>query len=51
MNMKKLRLYVPGLLAFLIGIPLTEQAFGQAGSIISASFDLAGAIASSAGRS
>ena len=51
MNMKKLRLYTAGLVAFLIGIPLTEQAFGQTGDIISASFDLFGAIANSAGRS
>lgn len=51
MSLKKLRLYTAGLVAFLIGIPLTEQAFGQTGDIISASFDLAGAIADSVGRS
>ena len=51
MSMKKLRLYAAGLVAFLIGIPLTEQAFGQVGNIVTASFDLFGAITKSAGRS
>jgi hypothetical protein len=51
LNLKKLRLYAAGLLAFLVGVPLTEQAFAQVGDIVQSSFDLAGAIAASAGRS
>ncbi len=51
MRLSKLRIYTAGLLAFLIGVPLTEKAFGQAGDIVSASLGLAGAIASSAGAS
>lgn len=51
MNLKKLRLYAAGLLAFLVGMPLTEQALAQTGDIISASLDLAGAIGSSVGKS
>ena len=51
MKISKLRFYVAGVVAFLIGVPLTERAFGQTGDIISASLDLAGAIASSAGQS
>ena len=47
----KLRWYSAGLLAFLVGVPLTEKAFGQAGDIVNASLDLAGAIANSAGHS
>ena len=44
-----MRLYAAGLLAALLGIPLTEKAFGQVGNIVGASFDLAGAIASLSG--
>jgi hypothetical protein len=44
----KLRVYAAGLLAFLIGVPLTEKAFGQIGDVIVSSIDLAGAIANSA---
>ena len=51
MNTSKLRLYVAGVVAFLIGMPLTERAFGSTGDIISSSVDLAGAIMNSAGRS
>ncbi len=51
MNLKKWRLYAAGLLAFLVGVPLTEPASAQVGDIVSASFDLAAAIANSAGRS
>jgi hypothetical protein len=51
MNTRKMRLYIAGLLAFLIGMPLTEQAFAQTGDIINASLGLAGAIVDSAGRS
>ncbi len=48
MRLSKLRIYMAGLLAFLIGVPLTEKAFGQIGDIVSSSFGLAGAIAQSA---
>jgi hypothetical protein len=43
-KLNKLRLYAAGLLAVLLGIPLTEKAFGQTGDIVSASFGLADAI-------
>ncbi len=48
MRLSKLRMYTAGLLAFLIGVPLTEKAFGQVGDIVNYSFGLAGAIAQSA---
>jgi hypothetical protein len=48
-RLNKLRLYVAGVLAVLLGIPLTEKAFGATGDIVSASFDLAGAIANLSG--
>ncbi len=51
MNLKRWRLYAAGLLAFLVGVPLTEQALAQTGDIVSASLDLAAAIVQSAGRS
>ncbi len=51
MSFGKLRLYAAGLAAFLIGVPLTEKAFGQAGDIIDASIGLAAAIIDSAGGS
>ncbi len=49
--MTKLRLYLAGVVAFLIGMPLTERALGQTGQIIDASIDLAAAIVDSAGDS
>ena len=51
MKIRKTRFYLAGLVAFLIGVPLTEKAFGQTGDIISAAIGLAGAIANSAGAS
>ncbi len=48
MRFTKLRVYVAGLLAFLIGVPLTERAFGQVEDIIISSITLAEAIAASA---
>lgn len=51
MSIRKMRLCLAGLVAFLLGMPLTEQAFAQGQDIISASFGLAGAIADSAGKS
>ncbi|MEW6249368.1 MAG: hypothetical protein AB1716_01880 [Planctomycetota bacterium] len=50
-RINKLRLYAAGLVAFLIGVPLTEKALGQTGDIIWSSFNLAAAIADSAGQS
>ncbi len=48
----KLRFYAAGLLAFLIGVPLTERAFAQdVGGIISSSIGLASSIADSASAS
>jgi len=32
MKLKKLHLYLAGLVAFLLGFPLTEKAFGQDGN-------------------
>ena len=49
MKLNKLRLYAAGLLAVLVGIPLTKEAFGQTGDIISASFGLADAISALSG--
>jgi hypothetical protein len=51
MRSSRLRLYAAGLLAFLIGVPLTEQAYGQVGDIIWSSVNLAGAIADASGGS
>ncbi len=54
----KLRLYSAGLLAFLLGVPLTQQAFGQeaiAGtvflSVLGGTFGIAAAISTSGGAS
>ena len=47
----RLRWYTAGLLAFLIGVPLTEKAFAQAGDIVANAIGLGFAIADSAGRS
>ena len=51
MNVRKMRFYLAGLFAFLIGMPLTEKAFAQTGDIIFSSLSLAAAIANSAGAS
>jgi hypothetical protein len=51
MSFGKLRLFAAGLAAFLIGVPLTERAFGQVFDIIDASVNLGLAIADSAGGS
>jgi hypothetical protein len=51
MRMSKWRLYAAGVLAFVLGVPLTERAFGQTGDIINAAIDLTDAIIASAGRS
>lgn len=46
-NMNRIRFYLAGLAAFLVGVPLTEKAMAQTGGIIFSSIDLAAAIASS----
>lgn len=51
MRLRKVRLYAAGLIAFLIGMPLTEQAYAQTGDIIWAGINLAAAVADSAGQS
>jgi hypothetical protein len=51
MRISKLRFYFGGLVAFLIGVPLTERALAGTGDVIAASFDLFGAISDSAGKS
>jgi hypothetical protein len=51
MRFGKLRLYLAGLVAFLIGVPLSEKAFGQVGDIVSGSLILTEGIIDSAGRS
>lgn len=51
MRLSRLRVYAAGLVAFLLGLPLTQKAFGQADDIIRASFNLADAIIDSAGDS
>lgn len=45
--MQKIRGILAGIAAFLIGVPLTEKAFGQVGGVIFSSFDLAASIAES----
>jgi len=45
MGFDKPRLYMAGLIAFLLGVPLTEKAFGRTEDIVWTAFDLAGAIA------
>lgn len=51
MRFGKLRLYLAGLAAFLIGVPLTEKAFGQVWEIIDASIALTAGIIDSVGGS
>ncbi len=52
MGMTRMRLWLAGVVAFLIGVPLTEKAFGQTGGIVTSGIDLGLAIANaSAGES
>lgn len=51
MSPSKLRLRFAGVIAFLLGVPLTERALAQAGDIVFSSINLAAAIADSAGAS
>jgi hypothetical protein len=44
-----MRIYTAGLLAFLLGVPLTERAFAQGWDILNSSLGLAGAISNAAG--
>jgi hypothetical protein len=49
--MRKTHLYLAGLFAFLLGMPLTEKAFAQGTDIVTSAIDLGLAIANSAGQS
>lgn len=49
--MKRIRIYAAGLLAVLLGVPLTEQAYAQSGDVFGAAFDLANTIARASGGS
>ncbi|MCC6358699.1 MAG: hypothetical protein IT450_08145 [Phycisphaerales bacterium] len=49
--MTRFRLYVAGVFAFLLGIPLTQEAVAQTRDIVRSSFGLAGAIADASGGS
>ncbi len=49
--MRKTRFYLAGLVAFLLGMPLTEKAFAQGEDIVTSAIDLGLAIANSAGGS
>jgi hypothetical protein len=51
MSSSRIRLYAAGLLAFLIGMPLTERAFAQVGDIVNGAIGLGLGIADSAGGS
>lgn len=51
MTFKRWRLYTAGLVAFLIGMPLTERAFGQVVEIVEASLGLTSGIIASARQS
>ncbi|HOO17922.1 MAG TPA: hypothetical protein PK920_13770 [Phycisphaerae bacterium] len=48
MRFKRLRVLAAGVAAFLVGVPLTERAFGQVFDIVEASIELGLAIADSA---
>lgn len=49
--MQRFRLYAAAVVAFLLGVPLTEKAMAQTGDIVFAGLNLADAIADSAGQS
>jgi hypothetical protein len=51
MRAGRMRILAAGVIAFFIGVPLTEKAFGQAFDIVDASVRLGLAIADSAGNS
>ncbi len=51
MPMTRTRLYAAGLLAFLLGVPLTQRAFAQGWDVFWSSFELADAIANASGGS
>jgi hypothetical protein len=44
-KMTRIRLFLAGLAAFLVGVPLTERAFAQVGGIFWSSLDLGLSIA------
>ena len=49
--MSRIRLFAAGVVAFLLGVPLSEKAFGGTGDIIETSIGLGLSIADSAGDS
>lgn len=51
MRFKRIRLWVAGLVAFLLGFPLSDKVLAGAGDIFDASVGLGLAIADSAGSS
>ncbi|MFN0137220.1 MAG: hypothetical protein ACKVS9_14015 [Phycisphaerae bacterium] len=51
MRFGRIRLWLAGLAAWMVGVPLTQKAYGQAGDIIDASIGLGLSIADSAGGS
>ncbi|MGD9715067.1 MAG: hypothetical protein AB7N71_05580 [Phycisphaerae bacterium] len=51
MQFGRLRLWVAGLVAFIVGVPLSERAFAQTFDIIRSAFSLGLSIADSAGDS
>lgn len=51
MRFGRIRLWMAGLAAWMVGVPLTQKAFGQVGDIVSSSIGLGLSIADSAGGS
>jgi hypothetical protein len=51
MRISKLRFWTAGVVALLVGIPMTEKAMAQSGDIIVSAINLARAIGVSAGVS
>ncbi len=51
MFIRRMRLWFAGLIAFAIGFPFSEKAFGQEGDVVTSSIELGLAIADSADQS
>ncbi len=49
--MKRIRMYAAGLLAVLLGVPLTEKAFAQTGDILYSVFGITAAAIDASGGS
>jgi uncharacterized membrane protein YhhN len=47
MGLRKTRLYMAGLIAFLLGMPLTTKVFARSGDIWTSAWDLGWSIADS----